>query len=38
MKTLLPDSFEITPEMRAWARFKVSGVDIDLERENFCDY
>ena len=38
MKTLLPDPFPITPEMRAWARFKVPHVNIDNEHENFCDY
>jgi hypothetical protein len=37
-KSLLPDDFSITPEMRAWARFKIPHVNIDHEHENFCDY
>ena len=38
MKTLLPDGFSISQEMRAWARFKIPQVNIDAEHENFCDY
>jgi len=37
-KTLLPDDFQITESMRAWARAKIPQVDIDSEHENFCDY
>ena len=37
-KTLLPDGFAITQDMRIWARAKVPGFDIDAEHENFCDY
>lgn len=37
-KTLLPGDFSITPEMRAWARFKVPHVNVEAEHENFCDY
>lgn len=37
-KTLLPDAFAITPEMRGWAREKVPTVDIDSQHEVFCDY
>jgi len=37
-KTLLPDGFAITDDMRKWARTKIPCVDIDSEHENFCDY
>ena len=37
-KTLLPEDFCITPDMRKWARTKIPCVDIDSEHENFCDY
>lgn len=38
MKTLLPEKFAISDEMRSWARFKAPQVNIDAEHENFCDY
>jgi len=37
-KTMLPADFAITPEMRAWAREKMPGVNIDFETEAFCDH
>jgi hypothetical protein len=37
-KTLIPEDFRISDEMRTWARFKVPGVDIDAQYELFCDY
>jgi hypothetical protein len=37
-KTLLPEDFQITPDMRKWAREKIPCMDIDGEHENFCDY
>jgi hypothetical protein len=38
MKTLLPEGFPITEDMRVWAREKVPNVDIDGQHEQFCDY
>lgn len=37
-KTVLPDGFGISEQMREWAKLKAPLVDIDLEHENFCDY
>lgn len=37
-KTVLPDDFAISAEMRAWADAKVPIVDVDREHETFCDY
>lgn len=34
----LPSTFEITPDMRAWARGRVPNVDIDHETEKFDNY
>lgn len=37
-KTLIPENFSISQEMRAWARLKIPSVDIDAQHEEFCDY
>lgn len=37
-KTLIPEDFSITAEMRKWASEKVPSVDIDAQTEEFCDY
>ena len=37
-KTLLPENFTITEDMRAWAQQKVPDVDINDQTECFCDY
>lgn len=37
-KTLIPECFEISSEMRAWAGDKVPGLDIDAQHEMFVDY
>lgn len=37
-KTFLPENFEVSPAMRAWAKTKVPDVDIDAQTERFVDY
>jgi hypothetical protein len=37
-KTKIPDSFAVTPEMRAWAAAKTPGVNIDFQTEQFIDH
>lgn len=37
-KTVLPDGFGISEQMRTWASEKTPLVDIDKEHEAFCDY
>lgn len=37
-KTVLPDGFGISEQMRSWAKEKAPLVDIDKEHEAFCDY
>jgi len=37
-KTLIPENFHITDEMRLWAKYKVPGLDIDAQHEMFVDY
>lgn len=37
-KTLLPDDFCITPQMRTWAAREIPSVDIEREHGRFCDY
>lgn len=36
--TRIPDDFDITPEMRAWADEKVPGLNITWATEGFIDY
>ena len=36
--TRIPDSFEVTDEMRVWAEREVPDVDLDRETANFIDY
>lgn len=36
--TRIPDSFEVTDEMRVWAAREVPDVDLDRETANFIDY
>jgi hypothetical protein len=38
MKTLIPNDFSITQEMRDWAKIKVPKVDIESQTEEFVDY
>lgn len=37
-KTKLPADFEITGEMREWARTKCPTLDIDYYHDEFCDH
>lgn len=37
-KSVLPEDFLISAEMRAWAELKTPTVNIDAEHETFCDY
>ena len=37
-KTLIPENFCISEEMRLWARYKVPSVNIDEQHELFLDY
>lgn len=37
-KTLLPEDFKVTDEMKAWAKQKVPSVDVESQFELFCDY
>jgi hypothetical protein len=37
-KSVLPEDFLISAEMRIWAEVKSPTVNIDTEHENFCDY
>lgn len=37
-KSVLPEEFEISSEMRGWAELKAPQVNIDVEHETFCDY
>lgn len=34
----LPDSFELLPEMRAWAIDNTPGVSLSSQHDRFCDY
>lgn len=36
--TQLPDTFTVTPDMRAWATEKTPSVDVDTETEQFKDH
>lgn len=37
-KTLIPENFSISSEMRSWASKKVPFVNIEEQHEQFCDY
>jgi len=37
-KTLLPNDFRLTEEMRLWAKYKVPEVNVEAQFEMFCDY
>jgi hypothetical protein len=37
-KTALPDGFEVTQEMRTWAKFNAAGVNVDAVTAEFIDY
>lgn len=37
-KTVLPNGFEISEQMRSWADVKAPLVDIGREHEAFCDH
>jgi len=37
-KTILPDPFPLTDDLRQWANVKVPTLDIDYYHEEFCDH